>query len=243
MFTWIRSILFITIICLGTPMHSMDEFDLNAFEHELDNIPEEILEQTKHTCILKPFTDDQLENCIEVLTDIVNTIPILEIPLYLRTHPLHKRNVLDLPLFALWYTCPTSDSAIRLDGFYNQTSRGNFTAGSTNIRDYIALEDENLIRALEDAEQQIKEDFPDFDLEIPLILPLFSCMTTQERRGGLIVQYLKNIGCLQMVWKLPFFYVERNFFLTDCEIDAIRAALIPGLSARQDTPESTPTPS
>ncbi len=209
-----------------------DEFDDFDFG-------DEIVDQPSHRINTRALTPDQVEFCVSVLTDEdfgVNIIPILKVPLYIKTHPLHQRNVLDLPLFNIFLTFPTDCNVFRLDAFYNQTTRSNFTAGSTNIRDYIALEDENLIRALQDAEKKIREQTgTEFDLNVPIILSLFSCMTIEERRAGFMFQWMLNEDCFQAIAKLPLFYVEHNFSLTDEEICAITNQGIPGISTGAGT--------
>ncbi|MEX0672421.1 MAG: hypothetical protein WD068_03625 [Candidatus Babeliales bacterium] len=234
--------LYITLLISMAAFHLAllaDDFDfdfdnLDALEHAIDDIPDTVLTQKSKHIDVKALNNDDLQDCVEILTDSsigVNTIPILRVPLYLKTYPLHQRSVHDLPFFNLWLTCPSDNSVFRLDAFYNQTDRSNFTAGSTNIRDYIALEDENLIQAIEEAEAKIRTTFPDFDLNIPNILSLFSCMTVQERRVGIMLQGMKNTECWQFIAKLPVMYVEHNFFLTDEEISIIQNQNIPGISA------------
>ncbi len=221
------SILFISILALSLPTIYADDFDFDSDELEdlIDEIPDDVFEKKAKRIDVKALSQDDIQNCIDILVEDANIIPVLKVPLYLKTYPLHQRNVLDLPFFNLFLTCPSDESVFRVDAFYNHTNRSYFTAGSSNIRDYIALEDENLIRALEDAEDNI----PDFDLSIPRILSLFSCMTIEERRVGLMFQWIKNVDCFQIIAKFPFLWNEHNFFLTDEEICVIQNQNIPGL--------------
>jgi hypothetical protein len=230
---FLLGVFIITPYLYSEDFEDFDFDNLESLEEALDSIPDKIINQTSRHINLGP---DQIQDCIEILTDDevgINTIPILKVPLYLKTYPLHQRNVLDLPFFNLFLTCPSDDSVVRLDAFYNHMPRSYFTAGSTNIRDYIALEDENLIRAIEDAEQKIRETFGNFDLSIPVILSLFSCMTIEERRVGLMFQYMKTIDCFQFIAKVPFLWNEHNFFLTDAEICTIQNQKIPGLGTSE----------
>lgn len=197
---------------------------------------------TSSTLTAKP-THSDIVACLQILTDqqnFINIIPILKGPLYLRTHPLATRNVLDLPVFN-FLASEFNDTCARVDFFYNFTPEAKFTETGTTIDSYIALQDEQLLRAIKNA---LTDDLRQLlasqhvTINIPPLLGFFSRMKIQQRQAGVMLSTRLTVERLHLGLKLPVVYLERNFHLTDSEIDAINRAHIFGISINKDGPLS-----
>ncbi len=156
-----------------------------------------------------------------------NGIKILQEDLFLRTNPLNKRSLLDLPVFEIHQCCPPHNWIVGAHLFYNQTTRANFTADCTDLRAYLALKQPTLIEKLQSAIEQLKDLFPEPELNIDVarIFKLFERMTIQDRRTGFMFHALRQWSRAEFRLLLPFYYLEQNFFLTEQEQEAAERGL------------------
>lgn len=135
----------------------------------------------------------------------------LQTDLYLYTSPANqrRRSLLDYPFNYLHdYCLPECGVQGNAWAFANVTLVDNFTKSGTNITDYLNLADENLIR-------DIDED--DFGINIPNALELFGFLKMKERRAGFMLGAFGVRDCWNFELRTPFYYNERNFFVTDEE--------------------------
>jgi hypothetical protein len=156
----------------------------------------------------------------------VGAIQILQQNIFLRTNPLNQRSLLDYPTFEPNQCCYPNNWTIGSHIFYNQMSRANLTKESTNLACYIALNQPTLLDALETSADALKDLFPT-PLNVRHILSLFNCMTAQQRRTGLMFHAMRVSDCKEpnVMILLPFYYLERNFFLNDKQKKAVEAEL------------------
>jgi hypothetical protein len=153
--------------------------------------------------------------------------------LYLKTNPLNKRNVLDLPIFMS--SCEREYCAFfNTELFYNYTNRAAFTYDSccpdsdfTNINTYLAIAERSLVEKAQTIAEKIKEltMASEFSVDVDRLLSLFHNMTIEQRQFGLMFQGGYGGECFSWNIMLPFYYLERNFFLTDAEQRRIREEL------------------
>lgn len=162
---------------------------------------------------------------ISILKD-VGALTILQQNLFLHTNPLNQRSLLDYPTFEPNQCCYRNDWVVGSQIFYNQMTRANLTKHSTNLASYVALNQPTLLDALETSADALKDIFPE-PVSIRHILSLFNCMTAQQRRAGLMFHGMRVSDCKapNVMVLLPLYYLERNFFLTDKQRNAVEAEL------------------
>ena len=182
------------------------------------------------------FTVTRKVDPADILTILILQLDILDIlkeDLYCKTTPVNRRFpinqafILPLPFNECW------SSSVRIQPFYNQTSRMFFTEKSDALSSYLAICNDNLLRKLSQitSEEIIQEQFPNFDLNPICLFPLFKNMTIQERQAGIMVTGSKRWQHCALHILAPFYYLERNFFLTDQERKRVEAVF----GAQDDT--------
>lgn len=176
-------------------------------------------------------TEDNLQNieindlktrvlpCTSAATnkDILNCLNFLNIPtilshdLYLKTYPLNMRPINTLPVFNIYHTEYLCQNWIlKFNLFGNKTARQFFTKHSDAINSYINLNDPDILADIEDAQNLA-------NVNIPKILNLFQNGRVEQRRIGLMTQFLKNFNNSSLEIDIPLIYGENNFFLTEQE--------------------------
>ncbi len=220
-------------ILASTTIVSQIEAKKNKETRQLLSAEWELLDDREFDAFLDCGFVAKQENCeneeaqaiIDILKE-VGAFPILQQNLFLRTNPLNQRSLLDYPTFEPNQCCYLRDWTLGNHIFYNQMTRANLTKHSTNLASYIALNQPTLIDALETSADALKDLFPT-PINVSHILSLFNCMTAQQRRAGFMFHAMRNAECKQpsVMVLLPFYYLERNFFLTDRERQAIEDAL------------------
>jgi hypothetical protein len=152
--------------------------------------------------------------------------------IYIRSNSVLDRSVLDLPIFQLRAKCQAGPYNFSAFPFYNQTGKMFFSRTSSSLDSYIDFGQEGFIGTIIKIIQE-KAKQANFQIEdINEILPLFTKIKLQERRAGgcFTFDFLKD--CWSFRAAMPLYYLERNFFLTNAEIDAIsQAPYIRDLSA------------
>ena len=157
---------------------------------------------------------------------IVGIQNLLEKPLFCHTNSLNTRNLVDFSIFLpqkVGTYCYDSTFGAQL--FWNKTSRMNFTGSSDSLCSYLSIFGDNALELIQDSVDEIKEFFPDFAIEPINILILFQNMTVEERKLGFMFHFEQQIKRFNFMAIAPIYYVERNFFLTPQEQDAIESEL------------------
>lgn len=145
---------------------------------------------------------------------------LLRTPLYLRTNPIMRVPLLDLPMFQAFIKYKPGDK-VEVFPFYSQTYNEHFYKNKDTINYYIALQDPALITAINQAEQFISDATGQPPINIPGLLPLFHNLKTQERRTGFMTQFIKNFNDWSFLIRVPVYYQEHNLYLTPAEVAAI----------------------
>ncbi len=147
---------------------------------------------------------------------------LVRTPLYLRTNPLMRVPLLDLPMFQKFILYPKTPSMeLEVFPFYGQTYNEHFYKNQDHIKYYIALDDPTLISAINNAEDLISLLTGEPKINIPELLPLFHNLKAQERRTGFMTQFVKNFEGWSVLARLPLYYQEHNLYLTPEEQQAI----------------------
>lgn len=212
-FTLTRAV-FIAACFIAAPLSAFDDFNDDDFD--IFNI------DAPHFNLKTPTIDPPAIADILIELDVHK---LLQEDLFCQTHPLNKRSLLDLPIFIEPHDY-TRDQSLGFHLFFNQTSRMFFSRQGSGICTYLNIVGDTLLKKLETAEDVIQGLYPDFDTSFQQILPLFADAVVQERRTGLMFHGHRSARWFNISFKVPFYYLERNFnFSTEEEIDAIENAL------------------
>jgi hypothetical protein len=146
---------------------------------------------------------------------------LLQQNFFLKTNVLARRNIIDQPLFDTLLERRTDNTLFDMQLFFSLTPRCRYTKDSESLSSYLALNDDTLLGRLEETVQGLKNLQPEFDFDPARVLSLFQDMRVVERQAGLMFfgHYLWKDYSLR--WLLPFYYFERNFFLTDKELEEV----------------------
>ncbi len=202
--------------------------DITLDEPMLDSIEEdEFIESEEVLLELAQHNADPLTACdaVRLLTNPpIQAQILLQEDLYRHTNPNNSRSLLNLPGFYHHYFYPC-ENYFWVQLFYNQTSNGFYTKESTQLQSYVLLNNPNLIQIIEQFE--IEQD-------LPSILAVLSNMKLQERRLGLMfgIQHIWNKWHARAY--APFYYLERNLFITPEEQQMLELAGLPALEDPMD---------
>lgn len=191
----------LTTICTVTA-ESGDEFDQVLEEFELQS---DLVRDNKMV----------IDPC-EIITVLqtLKAVDLLEEDLYLRTYLLNRRSILDYPH---WVLSQQQEGfynwTIGAHAFYNQTTRCNFTAKSSCIKDYLAINNQDLIDKISESSEAIGLIIEGFDVDPLDVLPLFNVFTVQERRTGFMAHFMRDFNNARIRWYFPIYYIEKNFFV------------------------------
>lgn len=164
------------------------------------------------------------------LLEEISAIDLLKQDFFLNTNPLAIRNLLDQPFALLQGGCFCSpiavpECSIAFDLFYNQTTRMVFRGESTNIDSYLAIRCPAFLTALQNTINKLTQLEPSFDLNADQITMLFQHLTVQDRKAGFMLYGKKTFDSphhyLSVGFQIPIYYLERNYFLTEEEREAI----------------------
>lgn len=176
---------------------------------------------------------------IAILKDL-GAIEILKEDIYLKTHPLVIRSLLDLPQLRPHYY-HIFDWGVGAHLFLNQTSAVNFGENSTGIKCYLALQDETLLEKIQCTIDTALGLLPNCDtdqeLDITEMLSLFRNGTIQQRRAGFMINGWKTSTPrrFDIMFNVPFYYTENNYFLTDKERAEIERVFGKSNQAQEDS--------
>lgn len=154
---------------------------------------------------------------------IIRAQLIFRTDLYKFTNPINQRSIQDYPEF-YFYSCLPPVKApdgwtVRIDPFYNQTSKANYTKDGTILSSYLNINNPALLEDL-----SILQDLG-FDIDIPQLLSIVSRILLEERRGGIMVGGVYHHKRWFFEARIPIIYQERNFQLTDIEQLQIQSLL------------------
>jgi len=198
-------------------MHEVDDFfDAVPMTDEI-NLQDDGFPRDPCGCPSPRVTQVNPEDVVQFLCEDLKICSLLEEDLYLRTNPLNKRNLVDLPVFEPMPCCYANDRVISGYLFWNQTNRGFFSSENDALKCYLALSQTTLLDKLRGIQEFIgtQGDFAQIiDIDLKKIFGLFCNMTIQERRAGLMFHFYRQWENVRMRVLWPLAYLERNYYMT-----------------------------
>lgn len=219
-----------------------DSYDMSS---DFEDLSTEYNEDDMQRALCQDDFKPTITYC-EALSLIMNTlydefnvdfVKVLGLNLYLRTNPILKRDINTLPIFTLYHNQKTDYcSYFNFALFFNQTTNQDYYKNCEQIKCYIGVNEPDLIDELAKLSSS-----PYVPLDIPDLLSLIKNARLEERRAGIMFQYLKNWNKSAFEFQIPIIYQERNFNFTESEIMAIRSSDLFSAGTPQmgdETPES-----
>ncbi len=160
----------------------------------------------------------------KIIMELLNHIgapALLEIPWFLRSNIIHKRSLLDQPIFEPDRAEFPKTAVWGVSAFVRKIDRSNFTQDSTKLSSYISLAEEILIERLQQNVRRINELLNQFNIDITKTFALFENMTVEERQAGFMLHFMKRWNKTTFRIFAPLYYLETNFSLTKREQDAV----------------------
>ena len=212
----IYSFVFAALLLVPLLTKTMGNYDIDIFN---DPDIESLVAQSTFSFKSTISPDD----AVKLLLDL-GIINLLEVDFFLRTNPLNERENLDLPFnLAHRYSCDHCHGfGVYL--FYNEVSRMHFCC-DTSIDSYLAISENQFLDRLEQTLELIRPLISTaFDFNVRDALGLFKDFTIQERQLGFMFNGYRKHGKWRTRAWIPFYYLERNYFVTPEEQKAIEEA-------------------
>lgn len=154
------------------------------------------------------------DEAVAALTGFVNAQEILQEPLYYRSNPVGRRNIIDVSIFQQFSSFTRIPSKIiEFTPFYTQTYKEYYFNEHESIDHYLNIKQETLVDVVD------RFELTSFDL--PEILSLFSKIKLQERNAGFMFGFTKATDFYAFAFRIPFYWTEHNFYLNKKEQNAI----------------------
>ena len=145
------------------------------------------------------------------LTDptTINAQKILQNPLYYRSNPPMRRNIIDNPIFQQFVEQGNPGQNFSFKPFMTQTFKEYFYDTRSNINYYIDMNQNEANNQLNDLLTVIDNvDFAGFN--VSNVLGLFNTIYLEERRAGAMFEYVKSTDAWTLSGRIPFYYSEHN---------------------------------
>ena len=163
--------------------------------------------------------DDAVRNL--TAPDLVNAQVILQNPLYYRSNPPIRRNVIDFPIFQQFVQRGEHRQEFAFKPFFVQTFKEYFYDTRSNINYYIDML-QNELNAQIDLLSQIEDiDFKGFNLSN--VLGLFETIYLEQRRAGFMFEYVRATERWTLSLRLPFLYDEHNLNMPEEDQAAVQS--------------------
>jgi|GEM_PF-3501265 len=163
------------------------------------------------------------DEAVQNLTDpaLINAQVILQNPLYYRSNPPIRRNVIDFPMFQQFTERGKVVKKFAPKPFFIQTFKEYFYDTRSNINYYIDML-QNELNAQIDLLTQIEDiDFPNIDL--PNVLGLFENIFLEQRRVGMMFEYEHSTERWVLSFRFPFLYDEHNLNMSPEDRAAVQS--------------------
>jgi len=158
------------------------------------------------------------------IVDILNGFGIIDLlkqSFFKRANTLAWRNPLD---YTLVERVPYHQEEPWRAGLFiwaDKTPNCNYTKSGTQLKDYLALFEETVIQAIEEGFKN--QDVLTFDPRV--IFEVVQDMRIEDRTAGFMLYGMRQWEKLQLRIYAPLYYHERNFFLTETQLDTIKFEL------------------
>ncbi len=161
------------------------------------------------------------------LLKVSGALALLEEDFFKRTNNINVESILDMAVYNNLIMFTPKKNVFSCGFFYNQTSHVQLTRNNSNVGSYINLADETFLGKVSKIFEEVQSSFGDdfTQVDIPAILTAVARGKIQWRRTGLLFYGIHQWRNWVSRFYLPFYYMERNFFLGDQELDELEAAL------------------
>ncbi len=145
------------------------------------------------------------------LTTLVDAQLVLQNPLYYRSNPPMRRNIIDNPIFQQFVEQGRTGQNFSFKPFITQTFKEYFYDTRSNINYYIDMNQNDANNALNDLLTRIENiDFLPRGITLTNVLGLFNTIYLEERRAGAMFEYVKSTDTWTLSGRIPFYYGEHN---------------------------------
>lgn len=208
----------ITLLCITAAVYTdykpYHDFDRDFSPEDIVEMDDPILEEldllaATRACeqVLTP------EEILQILVEKAQLNTVLQKDIYLKTYELAVRPLYYLPaLFPPFHRCECWSFDVNI--FYNYMPKLFFTECSPFLRDYVDLDDPDI---LEDIDVKALTD-----IDIPDVLRLFARIKLYSHRAGGLFTAQKFWNKFAFRFQIPLYYMINHFFLTDEEIENIQ---------------------
>lgn len=151
---------------------------------------------------------------LQLLTDPTFIVPInaqelLKDSIYSYSFPPIRRDIIDEPMFQQFTERAIEQNTFTFKPFATQTFKEYFYGTDTDINNYIDLDQQPAKNLLSDITNTFDIDLP-YGFDIDRILNLFSTAFLEERRVGMMFEYIKDTTNWSLSGRVPFYYGEHN---------------------------------
>jgi hypothetical protein len=164
------------------------------------------------------------------LLEQLDAFSIFQEQFFLRTNGLNNCSLLDRAILGDMECCRARTHIFGADIFWNHTDRSFLTKSSDKFCSYLAIQEASLLDKIQNAIDKAANFTGNnsFNLDVEKILGLFACGTVQQRRTGIMFfgtydWHHATTHNLITRFMIPVYYLERNYFLTQDQQDAITA--------------------
>ena len=162
------------------------------------------------------MADYNIVDCYDFLINNLHANELLAENFYAHTYFLNMRPINSYPIYLNYhYDQICQDKTFNLFAFYNETLKMNFTRKSNVISSYLNIgPGQGFIPILEELRDFI---FNLSGVDVPETIVLLVGATVEERRAGLLMQFLQTHKNFTFEVSTPIMYQESNFFLGEKE--------------------------
>ncbi len=190
---------------------------INIYAEEWENVFDQLGEEPY---LLEAAEDQSLDfsttraviskdDAVANLTTLVDAQKVLQNPLYYRSNPPLRRNIIDNPIFQQFVEQGLHGQNFSFKPFATQTFKEYFYDTRSNINYYIDMNQNDANNALNDLLTKIEDvDFEGVNLSN--VLGLFNTIYLEERRAGAMFEYVKSTDTWTLSGRIPFLYAEHN---------------------------------
>lgn len=151
---------------------------------------------------------------VAALTGIVDAQDILQDGFYYRSNPIARRNIIDVSIFQQFnFFSQHQEEHYTWTPFYTQTYKEYYYQQHETIDKYINIKQETLVDRIDRLQLT--------SINLPEVFSLFSKIKLQERNAGFMFNFLQTTDFYAFSFRIPFYWVEHNFYLNKQEQDAI----------------------
>lgn len=188
----------------------------NALFADLDPIESAIFDSPE---ITPSFQVKMTPQDIITIIETIGGFALIQEPFFLHTNRLNKRSLLDNAFFVHSSHNPSKTKGWEFitHAFYLYTNRSFFTKDADHLSSYLALNEETLLEKIENTLDMFRLFNPNFEFDIRLVFSLFTNMTIEDRNSGFMFDATHRTEKSFFRIAIPWYYLERNFFLTNAE--------------------------